>query len=384
MTLSSPHAAPLLLSTVLLVAACGGPQAPDDPAAASQQRLIDPGKEDEARAARQRALERISPAEELALRQEGLPLYAVRAVAFVDGRPVTAAAFNQQARKLIQMADRLPPKTLLRQRKLLVDRLVDQSLIEAQMDRAKIPPPGAQEVQRELEAFIDRYPNRQAYEGFLRWTGVDEAQLQEELRRSLRLQAYLEQEEGVRVTEEEVRRHYQKDKHRYHQPEEVRAGHILLKLDRDADAATIARRKAEAVAIVKEARKPGADFDALARQRSEGPTASRGGELGFFTRERMVPPFSRAAFSMKPGEVSDPVRTKFGWHVIKVYERKDKRTQTFDEVRGQIHEQLERREQREAVEKLLERLKRKAEIERIEGAVIVAGDHLEPTTQPTR
>ncbi len=121
----------------------------------------------------------------------------------------------------------------------------------------------------------------------------------------------------VTVTDEDVSEYYRGHLSDFEKAKTVQARHVLLKLEADADAKTVetARRRADDIAL---RAKAGEDFAQLAKQYSEGPTRARGGDLGTFKREDMVKPFADAAFSMSPGETSEPVRTQFGFHVIKV------------------------------------------------------------------
>ncbi len=121
--------------------------------------------------------------------------------------------------------------------------------------------------------------------------------------------------------------------------EEVHARHILVPTED------------EAKAIVAEL-KNGADFAALAKEKSKDPGAAEGGDLGYFTKEQMVPEFAEVAFKLDKGQISDPVKTQFGWHVIKVEDKRIKPTPTFDQVKTQIDNYIAHRAQSEMVEKL--------------------------------
>ncbi len=127
---------------------------------------------------------------------------------------------------------------------------------------------------------------------------------------------------------------------KYNEPKKVKASHILMKFgtdDSDEDKAAV-RARMEKVLV--EAKAAGADFDALARKYSEDGSASRGGDLGFFDEKRMVKPFSDAAFSMNPGEISDLVETQFGLHIIKVVEVNEASVKTLADVRLDIAREL--------------------------------------------
>ncbi len=141
------------------------------------------------------------------------------------------------------------------------------------------------------------------------------------------------------LTDEEVRQYYDTNLSQYQTPGQVRASHILLRVDDDGDEEAVAARAAELAA---EAR-AGADFAELARGHSQDETnAENGGDLGSFGRGRMVPEFENAAFALAAGEISDPVRSPFGYHVIHVTEKQDEVTQPFAEVRGAIENILKR------------------------------------------
>lgn len=141
----------------------------------------------------------------------------------------------------------------------------------------------------------------------------------------------------IQPTEGEIAEYYELEKDtRFATPEEVRARHILVKLPPDGgdEAKAAARREADDVLAQVRA---GGDFAALAKEHSGDPgSAAKGGDLGFFPRERMAPAFENAAFGLDPGQVSDVVETPFGYHVIKVEERRAGGPKPLDDVRDEI------------------------------------------------
>jgi peptidyl-prolyl cis-trans isomerase C len=108
--------------------------------------------------------------------------------------------------------------------------------------------------------------------------------------------------------------------------------------------------------------KGGADFAALAKEKSKDPGAAEGGDLGWFTKDQMVPEFAEAAFRLDKGQVSDPIKTQFGWHIIKVEDKRVKPTPTYDQVKGQLENYVARRAQAEMVDNL----RKSATIERLD------------------
>jgi peptidyl-prolyl cis-trans isomerase C len=121
--------------------------------------------------------------------------------------------------------------------------------------------------------------------------------------------------------------------------EEVHARHILVSTEEEAKA-------------IEAELKNGADFATLAKQKSKDPGAADGGDLGYFTKDQMVPEFSEAAFKLDKGQISDPVHTQFGWHIIKVEDKRIKPTPTYDQVKDQLQTYVEHRAQAQLVQKL--------------------------------
>jgi len=137
----------------------------------------------------------------------------------------------------------------------------------------------------------------------------------------------------VNVTPQEIETYYNSNIQQFQAPDQVRASHILLKTEGKDEAAV--RKQAED--ILKQGKSPGADFAALATKYSEDDGSKvNGGDLDYFPKGRMVPEFEQAAFSMQPGQISDLVKSQFGFHIIKVVDKKAAATRTLDEVRTQI------------------------------------------------
>jgi peptidyl-prolyl cis-trans isomerase D len=142
--------------------------------------------------------------------------------------------------------------------------------------------------------------------------------------------------QGILVSSREVERYYNDNIELFSTPEQVRASHILFKTEGKDEAAV----RAAAEKVLQEA-KSGADFAELAKRHSEDESnAKLGGDLDYFTRGRMVPEFEEAAFGAQPGLLPDLVKTGYGFHIIKVVDKKAGSTRTFDEVKAQIREQL--------------------------------------------
>jgi peptidyl-prolyl cis-trans isomerase D len=146
-------------------------------------------------------------------------------------------------------------------------------------------------------------------------------------------------ESKVSISDAELQDYFDENREEFNTPKTVEARHILLKVDQNAGPENVEKARKRALDILKMARE-GKDFSELAKKYSEGPTRSRGGYLGKFKREAMVKPFADKAFSMKAGEISEPVRTRFGWHIIKVEKVNEASSLSFDEAKKKIQKKL--------------------------------------------
>lgn len=179
-----------------------------------------------------------------------------------------------------------------------------------------------EEVQAELDTIKADEELKTNYEEFLANTGIDEAYYQELLKQQLLIEKYDTQlRSEVEIADADVQAFYDANAASY---EQVWARHILVETQEEADA-------------IYERAVAGEDFATLAQENSIGPSAENGGDLGYFSRGQMVPEFELAAFGLAAGEISVPVSTQFGWHVIKVEDRLDP---SFEEYQDQIKTQL--------------------------------------------
>ncbi len=141
------------------------------------------------------------------------------------------------------------------------------------------------------------------------------------------------------VSEDEIRDYFESNADEFKTPKTVEARHILIGVDPEADDPVVETARRKLLEVLKKVRE-GTDFTELAKTYSEGPSKDQGGFLGAFKKEEMVKPFADKAFSMEVDEVSDPVRTRFGWHLIKVEKINPPSSQTLDVVTSQIKERL--------------------------------------------
>jgi peptidyl-prolyl cis-trans isomerase C len=178
--------------------------------------------------------------------------------------------------------------------------------------------------------------------------------------------AYFREEVVDKITDEDVRARYDKEVAASSPENEVRARHILLKSEE------------EARAVIAEL-EGGAEFEAVAKEKSTGPTGPNGGDLGYFTRGRMVPEFEEAAFALDVGSYTkEPVQTQFGWHVIKLEDKRQVQPPSFAEVENQIRAVL----LRERYFELLSQLREEAEVEITDPALKEAYEKVSAAEKP--
>ena len=139
----------------------------------------------------------------------------------------------------------------------------------------------------------------------------------------------------VAVEEREISDFYELNQESFKDPKQIKARHILFKVSPDASKSEETEAKEKALAILKRAR-DGEDFSALAKKYSQDPNASKGGDLGYFKKDQLAKPLAELAFTLKPGDIGGPVRTRFGWHIIKVDDIKDAAIKPLPDVRDQI------------------------------------------------
>ena len=171
------------------------------------------------------------------------------------------------------------------------------------------------------------------------------------LRSKLLMGYELQQEAKTALTDEALKQTYDEAVKSMSGQEEVRARHILVEGEDEAKA-------------ILEQLKGGADFAKLAKEKSKDPGAAEGGDLGYFTKDQMVPEFADVAFKMYPGQLSNPVKTQFGWHVIKVEDKRIKQPPEFEKVKDQIEAYLARKAQSDFITKL----RQSAKVERFDNA----------------
>ena len=254
---------------------------------------------------------------------------------------MSAEEFDNAAKRVDDVARRLVAVALRQRRQLQQLQIAGDRPVH--VDRG---------VEAQLGQLRGSYPTDQAFQQGIAAQGLTIEQVRQQARTNLLVQKVIDTEiaSKVVVQDAEVGAFYQQNLERFKQGDSVHASHILIGLPQNPTVEQRTEAKSKAQAVLKQVR-GGGDFAALARAESQDRgSAQNGGDLGFFSKGQMTPAFEEAAFATKPGTVSGIVETPFGFHIIKVQERRGPRPAPLTEVGGQIKTFLEQgRPQTEAV-----------------------------------
>jgi len=286
-------------------------------------------------------------------------------LAHVNGEDVTKADLDRAVQALEARAGGpVPAEQRDQVVRGVLDQLIGYKVLVQETRARKVAVPDA-DVDARIGQIRGQFPSEAEFTQMLTQRNLTLEQVKSDARQDMAIAKLIEDEiaSKVAVKPEQVTDFYAKNPDQFKQGESVRASHILISVPKGADAAAKAQARSKAEQVLKEV-KGGGDFAALAKQHSADPgSAAKGGDLGFFQQGQMVGPFNDAAFSLAPGAISDLVETDFGFHIIKVAEKKEGRTIPLEEVRPQVEQYLERLNRQEQTETFVNGLKAKGKIE---------------------
>ncbi|MEJ2731201.1 MAG: peptidylprolyl isomerase [Deltaproteobacteria bacterium] len=289
-------------------------------------------------------------------------------VALVNGVVISKDTYDRELdffiRRTAVKGQALPDEQMAQMKNQVLESLIDRELLFQESKKEGIEVK-AEAVSDQLQKIEQRYPNKEEFNKLLSEMGLTESDVQRQIARGMAIQQLIDKEitEKIKVSDEETRSFFDKNPQLFQQPEQVKARHILIKVaaDAPADQKAEARKKIEAV---QQKVKKGEDFETLAKTYSEGPSGPRGGDLGYFKRGQMVKPFEDAAFSLKPNETSEIVETRFGYHLIKVEDKKPAKKMTYAEVKDRLNDHLKKQKAESEADAYIETLRQGAKIEK--------------------
>jgi peptidyl-prolyl cis-trans isomerase C len=293
-----------------------------------------------------------------------VPAQLPEVLARVNGQPVNKSDFDRLIKNMEMSAGQPVPAERRDEifRKAL-DQLVTYTVLSQEVKARNIAVADT-EIDGNLAEMKKQFPTEAEFQKALKDRGMTPEKLRSDARIDMAINKMMETELSSQpeATDAQVREFYDKNPDKFKQDETVRASHILIKVDPKADEGTKKAARTKADSLAKQA-KGGADFAKLARENSADGSAANGGDLNFMSRGQTVAPFDQALFSMKPGEISDVVETEFGYHVIKVTEKKAAATVPFEQVSPRIRDFLTEQQKQEKAQAFIEALKKKAKVE---------------------
>jgi len=285
------------------------------------------------------------------------------AVIEVNGEKIYAAEISMTMQNITaQMGGRENIENEQQLFQMATQRVVEQQLLAQEAVRTNVQP-NELRLAEMMQALERQAGGREALESNLMAFGMSYDELAGYVREIELSRSLIEKQISptIQVSDEEVKTYYEENPELFDAAEQVRARHIVFSAALEADAQTVAEARAKAEDARRRAL-AGEDFAELARELSEGPTAAKGGDLGFFTRGQTAPAFEAAAFALEPGGISPVVRSPFGLHVIKVEEKRPARRVPLDEVFEHVRNLLAQQKTGASVAKLVESLAEKGTV----------------------
>lgn len=321
------------------------------------------------------------------------------AIITVNGEPITKGQYETMLKRQIESPQfkQLGPEAknpngfmMLMAKDRIANELIVKALIEQQVKEHKITV-SEDDIKAKRKEIAEKMGSEERLNQILKENNVSEAQLREDLINEIKVDKLVTATSDVNVSDKEVSDFYNQNKASFDRPERVKAAHILIEANPDkikqdvinADKngkmtaeeidKKVKEKMDEKMALAKKVREEAVKnpekFGELAKKYSEDKgSAVNGGDLGFFPREAMVKPFADAAFSLKPGVVSEVVVTEFGNHIIIVSDRAAKGLQPLDKVKDEIKAFLVQQKKISALQKLFEGLRASAKVEYVDAS----------------
>ncbi len=289
-------------------------------------------------------------------------------VALVNGDPIhydevdkaIKQFLNQLGKNIDQFKQQKPDTSLWKE---VLDWIVSIRLLAQEAEKQNINV-DKNEIDLAINTIKRRFPSEQTFIDALNEADLSVEQFTDNLTKELMVQKLLEQQLRFQlqdISDEDALKYYDEHGEEFMRNEQIRVHHILLKISEAADPERVKNVENKAIRILDRIRK-GEDFENLARQYSEDPSALKGGDIGFFSRGELIDNFEQAAFNLKVGEVSELVRTPLGFHIIRMDERKASQRILFEQAKIEIKLKLKQQRSNAAFEQYVEKLKTKANI----------------------
>ena len=272
------------------------------------------------------------------------------------------------AKKNTQLPPEFAGQYKKQMRQKFLEQLILEQLLDEKVKEANIVISDEEAVSTLVKMISPQKPlSIEELKGKIESFGQSFDQVKQQTQKRLGYQKFMETQWAgkINITDDDTKKYYDENLKKFETPEQVRASHILIKpepTDPNADPNEAkATAKTKAQDLLKQI-KDGADFAELAKANSTCPSAAQGGDLKFFPRGQMVPPFDKAAFALEVGKISDIVETQFGYHIIKVTDHKDGGVISYEQAKDNIVKQLMQKKQSELAQEYIKSLKANANI----------------------
>ncbi len=290
-------------------------------------------------------------------------------VARVHGSEISLKQLDEEVRKRPSYAQYLDPQggndaARHQVRSMVLGQMIDRKLLVDSASKSNIML-SDDELNQMYDASIQRFGDSAKLEIFLKGMGLTNETFKQELRSDILITKYIQEVlvKDLSFSDEQLKGNYEANKANYALGEAVHVRHILVKVDPAAAEADLASAKTKIDQLYQKVTKPNADFSEVAKSDSDCPSAAKGGDLDFIEKGQTVKEFEQAAFALKPGEISKPVKTQFGFHIIKQEEHRDPRQLGYDEVKPMIEQRLRQEKSGEIVKTKLEALRKSEGVE---------------------
>ena len=318
------------------------------------------------------------------------------AVIIINGNPITRQAYEDKLKEFNnnpmfkQMGIDVKKEPdgfiglMLKDR--IVNELMVQNIIDSEVEKRKIKVTN-QDVEDALKEIIDKVGSKDKFNEMLKQSGVSAAEFKKDLTAELTIKKLIDSLAIINITDETAKKYYNTNINKFKYPDKVRASHILISADADKIREMIAakdknlspeaieekvtqelnEKKAKAEKILAEVKRDPSKFAAIAKESSDDTgSAQSGGDLGYFSADQMVEPFSKAAFSTKPSTISNVVKSEYGYHIIFVKDRVAAGTEPYEKVKNEIKAFLENQEKVKVLQNFVNAAKKEAKIEYVD------------------
>jgi len=282
------------------------------------------------------------------------------AVAKVNGELISKAKFEKNLQQIkaqykerygLDFSNKKSAGMLASIKKRLLDQMIQEKIL-----MQKATEKGVKVTEKDIKDRLNQIKAQYKTEDLkkkLKAAGITLEDVKDNIKKNLIVKKLgAELTKDIKVTDQELKDYFNKNKEKFVQPAKVKASHILVDT----------KKKAEKIKTKLE---NGADFAKLAKENSTGPSKNKGGNLGYFSKGQMVPAFEKVAFNLKVGEISDPVKTKYGYHIIKVTDKKEGKKLKFAEVKSMIKDSFASRKKQKVLQDYLKKAYNESDIKEL-------------------